>query len=188
MADPARELPWSIEEYLALEQTAETRHEYDGGHIWAMSGATDRHNRVAINLTLALAPTAFARGCGFNVSDMRVRVADDRYFYPDVVVTCDPDDRDPLVKARPCLVVEILSPSTETRDRGYKLRSYLALPSLQAYVLVDPDARVVEVFSRAADSWSFQVIEEDGHFDLPCPPARLTLDEVYAGLEFPPPA
>lgn len=188
MAEPARELPWTLEEYLALEQTAETRHEYDGGHIWAMSGATDRHATVALNIGAAILTAARARNCRTFVSDMRVRVADDRYFYPDVVVTCDPDDRDPLVKARPCLVVEILSPSTETRDRGYKLRSYLALPSLLAYVLIDPDARIVEVFSRTAGSWSFRVIEDDGQLDLPCPPARLTLDEVYAGLEFPPPA
>lgn len=131
-----RERLLAIDEYLELEKESPVRHEYVGGEIFAMAAASDRHNRVAGNIYALLWPALRGGPCRIYMSDMKVQISDDQVFYPDVMVTCDPDDTGEYVKKRPCLIVEVLSPSTASIDRREKLVAYRRLESLQAYIVL----------------------------------------------------
>lgn len=174
----------TVEEYLALEETATVKHEYVGGNIFAMTGTTKRHNRIVGNVYRKLADSAEGSPCQVYVEAVKLRVARDVIYYPDVMVTCEPDD-DPLIEENPCLVVEVISPNTETTDRREKLLAYRSLPGLGAYLVVAQDQRRVEHHFRDRDgNWQRNNFVEEGHIPLPCPPeALLTLEDIYRGLE-----
>nr|WP_242022945.1 Uma2 family endonuclease [Pseudanabaena mucicola] len=127
----------SYEEYLAWESTQEMRHEYIDGEVVAMADGTRNHNRVSGNIFKILDDAFGDRQCEVYISDVKVQVERNRkYFYPDIVVTCDESDRDPQLVLFPCLIIEVLSPSTEAYDRGFKFSQYRQFESLQEYVLV----------------------------------------------------
>jgi Uma2 family endonuclease len=139
----------SAEEYLVWEPTQEQRYEYWDGEVVAMSGGTRNHNRVSANFFKLLDDALADRSCEVYIVDVKVQVEPgQKYFYPDVVVTCDPRDRDPQLIQYPCLIIEVLSPSTEAGDRGKKFAKYRQSPSLQEYVLVQVAQPLVEVFRR----------------------------------------
>ncbi|MFN6568668.1 Uma2 family endonuclease [Dendronalium sp. ChiSLP03b] len=139
----------SAEEYLVWELTQEQRHEYWDGEVVAMTGGTRNHNRVSFNFFKLLDDALADRSCEVYIVDVKVQVEPgQKYFYPDVVVTCDPRDRDPQLIQFPCLIIEVLSPSTEAADRGKKFAKYRQLPTLQEYVLVQVAQPGVEVFRR----------------------------------------
>ena len=139
----------SAEEYLIWEATQEERYEYWNGEVVAMSGATRNHNRVAGNFFKLLDDALGDRSCEVYIVDVKVQVeSEQKYFYPDVVVTCDQRDRDPQWVEFPCLIIEVLSPSTEAIDRGKKFAAYRQCPTLQEYVLVQVNQPFVEVFRR----------------------------------------
>jgi Uma2 family endonuclease len=175
----------SPEEYLALERQAETKSEYLDGEIFAMTGASRRHNRLALNLAFALDTQLRENGCEVYVSDMRVKVAETGlYTYPDVAVACgEPQFEDAEVDTllNPKVVVEILSKSTEGYDRGAKAEQYRALPSLAEYVLVSQDRIHVEHYLRQEDGWLLtETDRREGSVHLPSVGARLTLADVYS--------
>ncbi len=172
--------PLSLEEYLALEREAPVKHELVEGFPHAMAGASDRHNRVVVNLVLILGPLARKKGCRLYVSDMRLKVDAATVYYPDLMVVCEEDPGE-YYKEKPCLVVEVLSESTEATDRREKLRKYLSLPTLQAYLLVDSRVPRIGGYLRGKDGWIYQ--EAEGELPLPCLGGRLDLKEVYFGLE-----
>jgi Uma2 family endonuclease len=186
MVEPQRKP--TFEEYLAAERSTEERHDYLAGEVFAMGGASRRHNRLVTNLILALGPQLRQRGCEIYANDMRVRVdAADFAAYPDVVIACGQprftDGRqDTLLD--PTVLVEVLSPSTADYDRGRKFASYRALPSLRDYLLVAQDRVHVEHFSHQADgSWRLQeTTDPTATLDLPSIACRLDLQEVYEGL------
>ncbi|WP_255542283.1 Uma2 family endonuclease [Azospirillum sp. INR13] len=139
--------PWiSPQDYLAAERTAEVRHEYVDGEIFAMVGASRRHATIVGNLFVALRQTARARGCQAYANDVKVRVeAANAFYYPDLVATFAGGDDDPHVVKDPVLVVEVLSDSTEAIDRREKRTNYQKIPSLREIVLVSQTERLVEV-------------------------------------------
>ncbi|MCM0594364.1 MAG: Uma2 family endonuclease [Gloeotrichia echinulata IR180] len=139
----------SAEEYLAWEPTQEERYEYWDGEVVMMSGATRNHNRVSGNLFKLLDDALAERSCEVYIVDVKVQVEPgQKYFYPDVVVTCDDRESDPQFVQFPCLIIEVLSPSTEAVDRGKKFAKYRQSPTLQEYVLVQVTQPGVEVFRR----------------------------------------
>jgi len=149
----------TVEEYLALEESSDEKHEYFEGEIFAMSGGSFNHSQLPAQLALLLGMQLRKRPCRVVTSDLRVRVeAVGLYTYPDLAVVCG----EPRLSAgntldNPTLLVEVLSPSTEGYDRGKKFDMYRQLPSLQQYVLVSQDAMRVHVFTRQADgNWLFQ--------------------------------
>jgi Uma2 family endonuclease len=147
------------EAYLQLEEHSPLKHEYIDGYIYAMAGATDDHVTIALNLAAVLRSHVRGSGCRVYISDMKARIESlNRYYYPDILVTCDPRDReDPLAKQFPRLIVEVLSDSTEAFDRGDKFADYQALDSLQEYVLVNTKRQRVECFRRnEAGLWVLQ--------------------------------
>jgi len=140
----------TYEEYLVWESTQEVRHEYCNGEVIAMAGGTRNHNRISGNCFKLLDNALADRQCEVYISDVKVQVEPrKKYFYPDVVVTCDERDRtEPQLILFPCLIIEVLSPSTEAYDRGFKFSQYRKSESLQEYVLVQIEQPMVEVFQR----------------------------------------
>ncbi len=168
VAGPAR---FTVTEYLALEAVAETKHEYFGGDIIGMTGAEPEHNLIAGNVRDALVAGRAERACRVYNSDQRVLVESlGEYFYPDVAMTCaDPIYADPqprsLVNVE--LIVEVLSASTESHDRGDKWLAYQAIPTLVDYVMVASTRRRVEHYHRLPDgTWTLRILENEGTFAL----------------------
>lgn len=175
--------PLDVDEYLCLEEASSTRHEYVGGEIYAHAGASDRHNRIAGNIFAHLWEAVRGGPCRVYMSNMKVRVAEDALYYADVQVVCDPSDIGELYKTRPCLVVEVLSPSTEAIDRREKLMAYRRLSSLQAYVIVYQDEpRVVRHWRDERGGWWQAEVHGEGQVPFPCAGIELSLADIYEGL------
>jgi Uma2 family endonuclease len=139
----------SAEEYLAWELTQQERHEFWDGEVVLMAGGTKRHNRVSGNCFKVLDGLMADRDCEVYITDVKVQVeANRKYFYPDVMVTCDGRDRDAQMVQYPCLIVEVLSSSTEAVDRGAKFTYYRRFSTLREYVLIQQERPMVEVFCR----------------------------------------
>lgn len=149
----------TVEEYLAAESTSQTKHEYRDGYIYGMAGASDAHVTISLNIGSILRNHLRGTGCRAYVSDMRVNVVTRNcYYYPDVLVTCSPSDRELThYKQNPCLIIEVLSTSTEAFDRGDKFTDYQQLESLQEYVLVSQTRQRVDYFQRSSQGlWMLQ--------------------------------
>ena len=171
------------EEYLRQERAAETKSEYDDGFVYAMSGASARHNLIVAGLIRALGNRLPDR-CRVYPSDMRVRIQrPTRYYYPDVSVVCGEaiyaeDQRDVLVN--PIVIFEILSESTMALDRGRKFLSYQAIESLQEYVLVSQEEALIEHYRRDDNQWLYSVARGlETTLPLPAAGCELSLREIY---------
>jgi Uma2 family endonuclease len=138
------------EEYLQMEEQSDIKHEYIDGYIYAMAGALDPHVTIAGNLFAPLRNHVRGSGCRVYIADMKARIESlNRYYYPDVMVTCDRRDQEtPAYKSFPCLIVEVLSNSTEAFERGDKFADYQTLSSLKEYVLINTKRPRVECFRR----------------------------------------
>lgn len=139
------------EAYLAYEQDQPVRHELVDGYLYAMTGSSDRHEEIALNLASALRVHLRGGSCRVYKGDLKIRVADD-FYYPDVFVRCGADRGDPYFKTDPVLVAEVLSPGTQRYDRGDKRLAFFRLPTLSEYVLIAQDRMRVEVFRRGGDA------------------------------------
>lgn len=167
----------SVEAYLAGEDGSEVRHEYMGGRLYAMTGSSDRHGLIVVNILAYLRPLVRGTGCQVFAYGMKVRLCvsgDDVFYYPDLLLACDPSDRETDFSTRPCLIVEVLSDSTERIDRREKFLAYQTIPSLQEYLLVSQNGRRLQLHRRSRD-WVAEVGTE-GAIRLDC---ELTLDVVY---------
>ena len=146
----------SEQDYLLLEASSAFKSEFVGGHIYAMTGASLRHNVIAGNIFSVLRAHVRDSPCRTFMSDAKLRVAKfNSYYYPDVMVTCDPryqsvSSGDSMIET-PRLIVEILSASTEATDRREKLQAYRSLPSLLEYVLVSQESAAIEIHRRQGD-------------------------------------
>jgi Uma2 family endonuclease len=143
----------SVEDYLWGEQDAQVRHEDVDGEVYAMVGVSDLHAVIAGNLHAALCMGPPDR-CQAFISDMKAHIrvdAKDIFYSPEILVSCDAKDRETYYHERPCLITEVLSTSTERLDRFEKRGFYCILPSLEEYVLVSQDFRLVEAFRRSDD-------------------------------------
>ncbi|WP_243090396.1 Uma2 family endonuclease [Thermus neutrinimicus] len=183
MGEAAKALrPISLEEYLDREAQAQTKHELVEGFLHAMAGASRDHALLVTNLALVLGPLARRRGCRLFVADMKLKVGERTVYYPDLMVVCAPPPANPYYEEEPCLVVEVLSPTTEAIDRREKLWRYLSLPSLQGYILVHTQERRVELYRREGEQILYQATTE-GELPLPCLEGNLPLAEAYAGVD-----
>lgn len=154
MRNAQPQLRFTADDYLAWEATQNERHEYFHGEVFAMAGGTQNHNTVSGNAYLALRQHLKGAPCKVFISDMRVQVrAGDVYFYPDVVVSCQRTDVQnglSMALESPVLIVEVLSNSTASWDRGGKFAAYREIGSLQEYLLLDPEARTADLYRRNA--------------------------------------
>ncbi|WP_445370165.1 Uma2 family endonuclease [Methylomonas sp. HW2-6] len=182
----AEKLKLSCAEYLQGEEAATVKHEYLDGEVWAMVGASDAHVSIAMNLAFLLKQALKQSPCRTYISDMKVNVAAaNAFFYPDVLVSCNPKDRDNrLFKQHPVFIAEVLSPSTEAFDRGAKFAAYRQLDSLQSYWLIDSRTQAIDCFRRTADNaWLLHSHTGPGD-QLAIPELNLELDfaEIYADV------
>ena len=176
----------TVEEYFEWEEMQEERHEYWDGEVVAMAGTTKNHHRVARNFSNRL-NTAFGDGpCEVFTADIRVRVEPRRkYFYPDVVVSCDDREDEDLYINYPCLIIEVLSASTEAIDRGIKFAKYRAILSLKEYVLVQVSQPGVEVYQRSdRGQWIYSAYGMDDCFLLDSVGVEVAVADLYHQVTF----
>ncbi|BDI16015.1 hypothetical protein ANSO36C_18170 [Nostoc cf. commune SO-36] len=172
----------SPEEYLEGEKVSEIKHEYIDGQVYAMAGASDAHVTVSMNVSMLLRNHLRGSGCRVYMLDMKAQIdIINRYFYPDVMVTCDTRDKEfEYFKRHPSLIIEVLSESTEGYDRGKKFASYRHLESLQEYVLISPDRMSVECFRRNEDGhWVLYPYEKGEEVHLASVDFRCAIAEIY---------
>jgi Uma2 family endonuclease len=156
--------------------------------VVAMSGGTKKHNRVSGNAFKLLDGILADRDCEVYITDIKVQVqANRKYFYPDVVVTCDERDQDTQLVQYPCLIVEVLSPSTEAVDRGKKFTHYRRFTTLRDYILIQPEQPIVEVFSRnQADKWELAEYGIDDVIHLESIGCSIAVKDLYDRVTFEP--
>lgn len=169
--------------YLRGEETAAAKHEFVSGEIYAMAGASERHNRIAGNIFFHLRSATRGKPCRAFMADMKLRLAGGTtYYYPDAMLVCDPDDDHPIYKQSLCLIAEVLSPGTATVDVREKWAAYRGLTSLRYYLLVDSERLWAKVFFRDEhDAWFEQELSAEDRIDVACDGTKLTLtlDDLY---------
>lgn len=180
----AMSFPMTLEEYLEFEEHSRVRHEYIAGEIFAMTGATKRHNRIAGRLYQAFAGHLKGSSCDPYISDVKVKLQVNRdvhVYYPDVMVVCGRDPQEDRYVANPKLIVEILSTSTAGVDRHEKRVAYRGIAELEEYVIVAQHAIEVAVFRRAED-WQPTVLESlEATLDLRSISLQMSLAQIYEG-------
>ncbi|AFY53833.1 hypothetical protein Riv7116_1264 [Rivularia sp. PCC 7116] len=173
----------TIKEYLELEHNSEIRHEYVDGEVFAMAGASEEHNLIVTNIIALLRP--HLRGTPYRTfaSDMKVKVKvqkADIFYYPDVLVTCDPNDNERYFKTSPKLIVEVLSNSTKTIDKREKRLNYQNIQSLQEYVLISQDEIKVEIYRQDSQvNWLMQILGKNDELRLDSIDLTITMAEIY---------
>ena len=173
----------SPDEYLEGERSAEVRHEYVDGHVYAMAGASDDHNRIAGNIFAELRERLRGHRCEPFINDMKVKIPPafaDVYYYPDVLVACDPTDNARYFRERPTVLIEVLSPETERTDRREKAIAYRQIPTVEAYVLVEQERMAATILRRTEPGWQSEVIEKRGSIlKLPGIGVEIPLERIY---------
>jgi len=147
MATSAQVSIISEDDYLAGEKVSDIRYEYIDGYVYAMSGASNNHNLITMNVSVAFANHLRKQPCRPYASDMKVKVGS-KYFYPDVLVDCSNLTGDSYYTEQPTILVEVLSKSTRRMDETTKRMAYMQIPSLQEYILIEQDIVDVEVIRR----------------------------------------
>ena len=175
----------TVEEYLEGEKDSSVKHEYVDGRVFAFAGASDAHNGIVVNLVGQFYDAAREKGCRLYTSDMKVKVLNSRFYYPDVMIVCDKDDDSDYIKERPCLIIEVLSRSTANTDRREKVDAYLSLPTLQSYILVDSQMKRIEAFTWTPEGWREEHWQGSGDVPFPCLDTSLNFDAIYRGLDVP---
>ncbi len=183
-----KERKYTSEEYLALEEKAEYRSEYENGDIVTMAGGSLNHARITSNID-RLFGNKLDKKCESLTTDVKVRIESYRkFYYPDVLVICGKIDfyqkRTDTI-TNPILIVEVLSDSTEAKDRGEKFAAYQTLETLQEYILVSQDKAKVEQFKRENDGiWKYQAtIGLTSRVKFSSIEVELELDEIYQRVE-----
>lgn len=170
------------EDYLWREQVSvDVKHEYINGQVYAMAGASRRHNQITINLITLLHGHVHNSPCQVFASDMKLyiqRPGDVRFYYPDIHVCCEEED-EAYYNTRPILIVEVLSESTSRIDRGEKLEAYKTIPTVQCILLVHSESECVELYERDKE-WVGWVYHTGEKLPLSCINLELSIDDIYA--------
>ena len=183
VANPTDRL--TVDAYLAGENDGQWRHEFVDGRVFAMAGASERHNVVKLNIAGAL-NAAVDEPCRVFDGDMKLRVdqgQDIRFYYPDVFVSCASDNDDAYVRRDAVLIIEVLSPSTERTDRFEKFQAYTSLPMLSEYAIVERDVPRLE-FYRRRTGWARELHGPGASVTFESIAQTMTLDEIYRRIRF----
>jgi Uma2 family endonuclease len=173
----------SPEDYLEGEKFAEFRHEYADGYVYAMAGASDDHNRITGNLFAVIHSALRGKRCEPFSTDMKVKIPPtfaDVFYYPDVMVVCDPTDNSKYFRESPSIIFEVISPETERTDRREKAIAYRQIPTIEAYILVEQDRVAATVLLRADQGWRSELLEGPGSvLKLPGINVETPLERIY---------
>jgi Uma2 family endonuclease len=174
-------------EYFAWEEQQLERHEYINGEVYAMSGGTRNHSRISLKFGALLDNHLSNRSCEVFNSDCRVKIFETNdYTYPDVSVSCDPRDRTTnQYITYPCIIVEVLSDSTEAYDRGKKFFRYRQNPQLQDYVLVSSQEIAIDLYRKTENGrWEIISYRSGDIVELQSINLRFPIEQVYRGIDF----
>ena len=183
---------FTVSEYLTFEQDSQTKHEFYQGEILAMAGATIAHNIISGNVLAHLHSQLRGKDCRPFGSDQRIKVESAALFtYADISVICGQVEQakdDPLSATNPRVIIEVLSDSTEAKDRRRKLKLYLTLESLREYILIAQDEPRIDKLIRNSDgTWTMSIVEGlSERLELESIRCRLAMSEVYDGITFEP--
>lgn len=187
VAQPNR-LRMSVESYLTLDRNStDGRYEFIDGYAYMMSGGTANHSTISINITSLLSNLLGNGPCRVYNSDMKVRLSESRYVYPDATVSCNEYDRGNSETIQsPLLIIEVLSPGTEAYDRGNKFRYYRACPTIEEYVLVNTHHEVIEVYRRARPNlWTLHLFESGTQVEFASINASFPIAAIYRNVILP---
>lgn len=182
MGLPQRQVVMTTQDFFEWENMQPDKHEFVAGEVFAMTGARRVHVTVSMNIAASLKAHLRGGPCRAFMLDMKLAVRTaDAVFYPDILVTCHPDDlKADLAMAHPKVIIEVLSESTAAYDRGGKFAMYRQLDSLEEYVLIDPDTRRVDVFRRqASGDWLLMASESEQGLILKSIDFAVGLDVVF---------
>ena len=184
---PVFESRMTFEQYLAFEERSMCRHEFIDGRIYAMTGGTRGHHRASFNIAMRFHLSTGGRGCEVFHNDFKIVTPRGNAYYPDVVLACaEPITNEARFVSDPCLIVEVLSPSTRRTDEGEKRWAYQEIPSLEAYWIVEATWRGVERHWRdTTGAWCVESLHGAGTILVPCLEAAVTLDQMYEGVDVP---
>jgi Uma2 family endonuclease len=181
-------------EYLEWELTQEGRYEYEYGEVIEVTGGKLENNEIALNLIVLLRSHLRGKGCRILGGDAKLMtIPSNVYYFPDVVVSCDSRDRYASDFLQyPCLIAEVLSPATESRDRGIKLRNYLKIDSLREYMLINSDSPCIDFYRRSngAEIWEYLTINSSDltvsnpDVQLSSIDLNLPLSLIYENVDF----
>ena len=173
----------SATQYLKDELARQIRHEFVGGEVYAMAGANDRHHRIAANLFTKLDAHLIGSVCDAFITEIKLKVNEDLFYYPDVFVACDKNPASAYYREHPVLVIEVASPSTRLTDRREKLRAYQQMPDVLEYVLVEQDKLHIELHRRQPDgnwiTYFYNESDMDVEIEFQSVGLRTNLDEIY---------
>ena len=182
IATPTSDRYFTPQEYFDWEATQLERHELIDGRVYAMSGGTQNHSAIQLNIGSLLKSHQRGSKCKVFNSDLKVNILHTpNYIYPDLSVTCDERDREhPLYITYPCLIVEVLSSSTEAYDRGKKFEKYRRNPNLVDYVLVSSDEIAIDIYHKnAAGEWVILSYREDDRVELASINLSVAIEQLY---------
>ncbi len=186
----------TVEQYLTLDEATDAKYEYDNGYVFMlrppssaydenaildMAGGSVAHGAICAQLVYLLVGALRDRSCRAYTSDTRMKLAERQYFYPDITVACGQETGSML--QNPTVVIEVLSPATEKRDRGAKFQTYKALPTVQEYVLIGSEYQTIEVHRREGTFWRQYHYRTGDLVELTSIGVRFPFDEVYDGIE-----
>ncbi|HIK13529.1 MAG TPA: Uma2 family endonuclease [Oscillatoriaceae cyanobacterium M33_DOE_052] len=177
------------EEYFAWEEKQLERHELIDGRVSAMAGGTQNHSAIKLNIGSLIKAHLRGSKCRVFNSDLKVNIFTTRnYTYPDLSVTCDARDREhPLYITYPCLIVEVLSDSTEAYDRGKKFEKYRQNPNLVDYVLVSSDEMAVDIYHKNdAGEWVIMSYRSGDEVELKSIGLKVPIEQFYEEVIFEP--
>ncbi|NEX15236.1 MAG: hypothetical protein C1943_01025 [Halochromatium sp.] len=183
----AERLTITTDAYLAGEKLADIRHEYIDGERYAMAGGSDAHAFIGLNAAALLKSHLRGSGCRTYLGEMKAQADDTKYLYPDVMVTCDDEDRKRNHSKRHLLlIIEVLSNSKEAYDRGKKVEYYRQMDSLREYVLIDQSEYHVDLFRKNTQQrWElFSFAGEDAELCLSSLDACFRLADLYEDVDF----
>ena len=175
----------TLDEYLDFENGEDERYELVNGVIYAMTGSRPSHNSIVVNIASILRGQV-RRPCEVFSQSQKLLVKTDLtedVFYPDVFMTCTESDRTDIFREHPCVIFEVLSPSTERDDRTGKLASYKTIASLETYVLVAQDMWHIEIFERA-NGWRPRLLGDEETLSVCGGKAQMTGDQIYDEIRF----
>ena len=190
MFDRAKPVQMTVDEYLEQEESASVRHEFIDGYVFAMSGATQDHNLICSNLLALFHAHLRGTGCRAYLNGMKLRTeSPTSFYYPDVVVTCEPHEGKSVCLQSPALLAEVLSPSTKAIDKREKMIAYKKVPSVQEYLVVYADRQRIELHQRKESlQWEFMTLGKDDILtlaSLPNGPLEISVSSIYEGTNLP---
>lgn len=189
MSVPKLKTKISADEYLERELVRQTRHEFVGGEVYAMAGASDRHHRICLNLITKLDTHLDGSECEAFVTEIKLKVNEETFYYPDVFVACDKNPESPFYREHPSLIIEVSSPSTRQIDRREKLRAYQQIADVLEYAVIEQDKLHIELHRRQPNgNWiTYFYNDNDLDVDIEFQSVGLTtnLDEIYRRVNFP---